>query len=29
MDEWEEDKPISSTNKERERFGWDEIDVYL
>ena len=28
-EEWEEDKPISTSNKERDKFSWDEIDVYI
>ena len=26
---WKEDKPIKSTNEEREVFAWDEQNVYL
>lgn len=29
MDEWKEDKPISSTNKDRDIFSWDESSVLL
>jgi hypothetical protein len=29
MDEWTEDKPISTSNKERDIFSWDESNVML
>ena len=29
MAEWKEDKPIKSSNEEREVFSWDESNVLL
>ncbi len=29
MTEWKEDKPIQTTNEEREIFSWDESNVLL
>ena len=29
MAEWKEDKPIKTSNEEREIFSWDESNVLL
>ena len=29
MNEWKEDKPIKTSNREREIFSWDESNVLL
>ena len=29
MDEWQEDQPIKTGEKDQPVFAWDEVDVYI